>query len=169
MSANRVSRIRLASLLLPAALIAVSASGCAATVSLIPADDAVNPGCAEVSVRLPDDLAGQPKRQTDAQGTAAWGEPASVLLRCGVASPGPTTAECINVSGVDWIRDDTDAPRFVFTTYGREPSVEVVIDSNAASGLDVITDLSGIVSALPQERACVGAQDIEIPQDPNAK
>ncbi len=163
---NRVRRFHLVTLAFSAALLAVSTTGCAATVSLQPAPDAVDPGCAEVSVRLPDELAGQPKRLTDAQGTAAWGEPASVLLRCGVASPGPTTAECINVSGVDWIRDDTDAPRFVFTTYGREPSVEVVIDSNAASGLDVITDLSGIMTVLPQERACVGAQDIEIPQEP---
>lgn len=165
---RRNTTTRLALLVIGAAVGIAGLSGCASTVSLTPAEDAASTGCAELSVRLPEALDGQPQRVTDAQGTGAWGDPASVLLRCGVEGPGPTTAECINVSGVDWVRDDTDAPTFVFTTYGRVPAVEVIIDSEAASGLDVITDLSAIVSILPTERECVGAEDIELPEAPDA-
>ena len=69
-------------------------TGCTSTVSLEPAPDANDPACAEVTVRLPDDLAGQSRRWTDAQATGAWGEPAAVLLTCGVEPPGPTTLPC---------------------------------------------------------------------------
>ena len=79
----------LASMLPLAALIALT--GCAPTVTLEPAADAANPECAEVIVRLPDTVDNNDYRHTDAQGTGAWGDPAAVLLRCGVPVPGPTT------------------------------------------------------------------------------
>ena len=66
----------------------VSLAGCAAIVPLEPAPDANNPGCAEVIVRLPERVAEQPQRETNAQATGAWGSPASILLHCGVSVPG---------------------------------------------------------------------------------
>ncbi|MEZ5191081.1 MAG: DUF3515 family protein, partial [Schumannella sp.] len=62
-------------------------AACAPTVVMHPADDANNPDCAAVIVRLPDQVAGLDRRQTDAQSTAAWGDPDAVLLRCGVTVP----------------------------------------------------------------------------------
>ena len=55
----------------------------------------------------------------------AWGDPA-VVARCGVTPLGPTTLDCIEVSGVDWVAEPlSDGVRF--TTYGRSPAVEVLV------------------------------------------
>jgi hypothetical protein len=148
-----------------AALVAVFAAttalaGCASAVALDPAEDATNPSCADVIVRLPDAVADAPRRETDAQGTGAWGDPAAVLLRCGVEPYGPTTLPCYNVNGVDWIRDDADDPTFVFTTYGRLPAVQVVVDADSASGTSALVDLTTAVSAIPQTDICLNADDV---------
>ncbi|MDO7882563.1 DUF3515 family protein [Salinibacterium soli] len=143
----------LAAALVPVALVL---AGCSPTVALEPADDAASPLCAEVSVRLPEAIGELSSRETNAQATGAWGEPTAVILRCGVPSPAPTAElPCITVEGVDWLRDDSDDPNFVFTTYGREPAVEVIIDGEAASGRDVLTALGPAVSRLPVVGACI--------------
>jgi len=137
-------------------------TGCAQAVALDPADDAADPACAEVSVRLPELVSDLPSRETNAQATGAWGETTSgVILRCGVPSPDPTaTLPCVTVDGIDWLRDDTDAPYFVFTTYGRSPAVEVVVDSETASARAALTDLSGAVGTLPSDGGeCVALED----------
>ncbi|WP_291040031.1 DUF3515 family protein [Herbiconiux sp.] len=139
---------------------AAALAGCAGTVALEPAAEATDPACAEVIVRLPDTVGDAPRRETDAQATGAWGDPAAVLLRCGVEPYGPTTLPCYNVNGVDWIRDDADDPTFVFTTYGRTPAVEVIVDSDAASGTSALVDLTTAVSAIPQQQICLDAEDV---------
>lgn len=143
-------------LLVPFAAVALLLTGCSATVALDPAADAASPLCAEVSVRLPDAIGELASRSTNAQATGAWGEPASVILRCGVPSPAPTAdLPCVTVEGVDWLRDDSDAPNYVFTTYGREPAVEVIVNGDAASGLDALTALAPAVGRLPVTGACI--------------
>lgn len=131
-------------------------AGCAPTVALEPAADAASPLCAEVTVRLPDAIDTFTARETNAQATGAWGQPVAIVLHCGVPSPAPTaTFPCVTVEGIDWLRDDTDAPSYVFTTYGREPAVEVVVDSEAASGLDALSALAPAVGRLPVSGACI--------------
>ena len=44
-------------------------TGCAPMVTLEPAEDANNSECAEIIVRLPDELAGEQKRRVNAQST----------------------------------------------------------------------------------------------------
>lgn len=135
--------------------VAVLLAGCAPTVALEPADDAINPICAEVIVRLPDTVAEMPERLTNAQATGAWGNPASVILRCGVPVPAPTAEDpCITVEGIDWLRHDDD-PNYVFTTYGRDPAVEVIINGDEVSGLSALTDLAPSVGQLPVTGSCV--------------
>ncbi|NQX13696.1 DUF3515 family protein [Microbacteriaceae bacterium VKM Ac-2855] len=131
-------------------------SGCSASVALEPADDATNVACAAMSVRLPDEVAGQSGRETNAQATAAWGDPASIILHCGVAVPAPTTLLCVTYSDVDWIVDDSNDENGIYslTTYGREPAVNVVIDQGKASAADALTELGSAVSVIPQTRAC---------------
>ncbi|MCS5736171.1 DUF3515 domain-containing protein [Herbiconiux daphne] len=149
-----------------AALSAGLLSGCAGTVALEPAADATNPTCADVTVRLPDTVADAARRETDAQATGAWGDPASILLHCGVTPPGPTTLPCDNVNGVDWIRDDSDDPIYTFTTFGRDPAVEVVLDSNVVSSSSTLVDLTQAVSVIPQTSACLNVGDTSpIPTD----
>ena len=131
-------------------------TGCSAPVALEPAADAINPACAAVVVRLPETVSTLVSRETNAQGTGAWGTPASVILRCGVPVPAPTAAlPCVTVEGIDWLRDDSNDPNFVFTTYGREPAVEVIVDADAASGLEALTDVAYAGGFTERVSACV--------------
>jgi hypothetical protein len=134
-------------------------AGCTQAVAFDAADSASDPDCAAVVVRLPDTVADLAQRETNAQGTGAWGDPASVLLRCGVEPLGPTTDRCVSVDGVDWVIDESDAPNYLFTTYGRTPAVEVLVDNDVVSGTTAIADLSRAVSAIPAEGGCVAIDD----------
>src|SRR5699024_9132186 len=83
--------------------------------------DATDPLCAEAMVAMPEEIAGHERRRTDSQSTAAWGEPAAAVFRCGVQSPGPTTDECIGANGVDWVARE-EGTNWRITTYGRDPA-----------------------------------------------
>lgn len=121
---------------------AITLTGCSQTVHMEPAKYAEDVRCAEVSVRVPDTLAGERRRWTDAQATAAWGDPASVLLRCGVPLQGPSELPCYSLGGVDWLAfaQEGDVQRAI--TFGRDPAVEVAI--SRSRGLDFATVLEGV-------------------------
>ncbi|MDR2997849.1 MAG: DUF3515 domain-containing protein [Microbacterium sp.] len=144
-------------------LTALVLSGCSQTVSLEPAKDANNPLCAEVTVRLPDAVAGQDRRWTDAQATGAWGDPTTVLLSCGVAVPGPTAElQCVTLEGIDWLVDPKQEPWMRMTTYGRDPAVQVFVDTTKVSA-DAVLANTGIVSgvqSIPKTSQCI-APDAE--------
>ena len=91
-----------------------------------------------------------------AQATGAWGDPVTVILACGVTVPGPSTLECQTVEGVDWLIDDSEAPRYRFTTYGRAPAVEVYLDYDPerTSSADILRALAPAVSQLPVHSTC---------------
>lgn len=125
-----------------------------------PADGANNAACAEVIVRLPDTAGDLDRRFTNAQSTGAWGEPVGVELRCGIEGSGPTVDECVSVSGVDWIIDRSAAPIYRFEAYGREPGLEVFVNSELASGTSTLVDLAVSVSMLPQVRQCTSVNDV---------
>ena len=95
--ASRPRRVRLEGAALAAFAAVVALAGCSPIVNMQAAPEASDTACADVVVLLPDTVADQPARETDAQGTGAWGEPASVLLRCGVPPLGPTTDRCVSV------------------------------------------------------------------------
>lgn len=133
-------------------------TGCASTVSLQPAPEANTPACADVTVRMPDSVDGQPRRFTDAQATGAWGDPAAVILTCGVPEIGPSTLPCQSVNGVDWVIDEADAPRYRVTSFNRTPAVEIYLDNDVVSSAQVLDRLSQIVTVLPQNgRECTEA------------
>lgn len=135
-------------------------TGCTTDVPMEPAVDANNPACADVIVRLPETLDNQKRRNTNAQATGAWGDPASVLLYCGIEPSGPTTDSCVNVKGVDWIIDDSRAPLYRFEAYGRSPGLEVIVNADlGVSGTNVIMELSGSAAKLPQERKCTSVTE----------
>ncbi|WP_431779454.1 DUF3515 family protein [Microbacterium aurantiacum] len=141
-------------LLTASALVATLAvlAGCAPTIAMEAAPQSNDPVCADVMVRLPDQVDGQPRRWTDAQATAAWGEPsASILFTCGLEPIGPTTLPCQTVAGVDWVIDESDAPRYRVTTFGRMPAVELYLDNERVSSAEVLDRLSALVSVLPTD------------------
>ena len=136
------------------ALALLSLTGCAATVNLEPAQDANDPACAEVSVRYPDEIGDLRQRYTNAQATTAYGDPAAVLVRCGLEPVFASTLPCVSAGEVDWLVDDADAPNFRFISFGRTPAVEVIVDSESASGITALESLSQAVSKLPATAFC---------------
>jgi hypothetical protein len=147
-----------------ALLLGATLTGCVQTIALDPAENAIDPGCAEIVVHAPVEVATFAIRETNAQGTVAWGTPSSVILRCGVPEPDPTsTLQCVRVGTVDWLRDDADDPNFVFTTYGRSPATEVIIDSNSASAIAALTDLESAVALTEKTSECIDVDDALAP------
>jgi hypothetical protein len=143
-----MTRRLLAVVLAAGALLALA--GCTPTISVTPAPAATSVGCAALIVRLPATIGALGKRETDSQGTAAWGDPEAVQLRCGVTPPGPTTDPCYTASGVDWILADTgtgSGSREVVTTFGRTPATQVAVDPKKASVNDVLPTISDAVAA----------------------
>ncbi|WP_232466122.1 MULTISPECIES: DUF3515 family protein [unclassified Diaminobutyricimonas] len=150
-------RLLVAILALP---LAVGLAGCAPAVVMEAAPDAENPDCASVIVRLPDSVAGLESRETDAQATAAWGDPTGVLLTCGVPVPGPSEMDCIEIDGIDWLRDASNDELTLFTTYGRDPAITVGIDPAAVSGGPALADLTSAVRTIEQTRTCLSRLDV---------
>lgn len=143
------------------ALLVSSVVGCAPTVNVDPAINANSVECANMVVRLPDTLAEQPRRTVNAQATAAYGNPVSVIIRCGLELPAPNPLPCFDVDGIDWLRDDSQAPNFVFTTYGVDPATEVIVDSEVVSGTQVLFELGRAVgSQSAPVQACIDIRDV---------
>lgn len=149
---------RLAAVLPLAGALAVSA--CATTVHLEAEPYANDPSCAAAAVRLPDALGDLPRRWTDAQATAAWGDP-TVIFACGLEPPAPTTLQCVSISGVDWIVDDSAFPHLRMTTYGRTPAAQVYVDTERVSSNDVLSAVGAAASQLEQTGECVAPDEAE--------
>lgn len=132
----------------------IGLSGCTPTIHMAPASEANDPLCAEVVVRLPGSIGDQDRVWTDAQATAAWGTPSSVLITCGLEPPAPTTQRCVSLSGVDWIVDESETPNLRLTSYGREPAVQVYVDTTILSADSVLQSLAGAVQQLSKTSEC---------------
>jgi hypothetical protein len=148
--------LRLCGALATLALSASMLTGCSATVNLDAAEDANNPVCAEQMVRLPDEIETLTRRTTNAQSTGAWGVPASVIFRCGVAPVEASTLPCVTASDVDWLVDDSNAPSYRFITFARTPATEVIVDSTEISGATALDALSTAVSRAKVSKRCSG-------------
>jgi hypothetical protein len=148
----KISRTALAAL--ASLALAGSLSSCSANVSLEAAADSNNPACAEVSVRLPETVADQAKRVTDAQATGAWGNPTTVILRCGLPAVEVSTLPCVTASGVDWLVDDSRKPSYRFITFGRNPATEVIVDSRKVAGVSALGDLSAAIQSIEATKRC---------------
>jgi hypothetical protein len=145
-------------------LIVLALAGCSPVVSMTPAADFANdPGCAAAIVRMPGTLGDYALRNTDAQGTAAWGEPTVALLYCGVPVPQASDLPCVEIEGIFWLREEVDAG-LAFTTYGRDPAVRLVLDDDALNPGIALNDIARAVSYLPtNDRECVDLEDTVSP------
>lgn len=136
-------------------------AACTPTIGVDAAPDAADPQCAPVMLALPEVLAGDlRKARTTSQATAAWGDGgAAVVLRCGVAPPGPSP-DCQRVESpggtVDWIVQAGDDGTWRFTTYGREPAIEVVVPPavTTSHSTSFVGDLAPAVGLVEATKAC---------------
>ncbi len=113
--------------------------------------------CAAVAARWPTTVGGKATVDTSPAAPAvhAWGDP-PVIARCGLPEPGPTTDQCLGVSGVDWVAHRlSDGVRF--TTYGRSPAIEVLVPSDYSPEPLLLGAFTRAVRAVPQgDRRCSG-------------
>ncbi|MEO8749856.1 MAG: DUF3515 family protein [Allobranchiibius sp.] len=125
-------------------------SGCGGS-EMVKADaapSAGSSGCARAASKWPATVAQQKVRPTTAESDTvrAWGDPA-IIARCGVTSPGPTTEDCVNVNGVDWV-GSTLSDGYRFVTYGRSPAIEVLIPKKYQTW--PVAAFSAAAQAIPQ-------------------
>ncbi|OIH93360.1 DUF3515 family protein [Curtobacterium sp. MCBA15_001] len=125
-------------------------TGCTNAVMMQAAPSANAAACAAAQVRLPETVDTKyALRNTTAQSTAAWGDPSAALWHCGVAVPTVSDLPCVTLGSVDWIRDDRGG-QVVYTTFGRDPAVQVVIDTTKATP-SVLQDLANAADTLPKD------------------
>mgnify|MGYP000340654450 CR=1 FL=1 len=142
------------------ALSSLALTGCAPaapvlpTVSLNAAEDANNPACADVAVRLPEKVGELEKRQTDSQSTAAWGNPTTVIYRCGMPEVTVSDLVCVTSEDIDWLIDDSKRPTYRFVTFGRKPAIEVVVDAKQISGVTALEGFAPAISKIPATKRC---------------
>src|SRR5674476_1405677 len=107
------------------------------------------------SAHWPQKVAGQSARTTSSSSAAvrAWGDPA-VIARCGLPPIGPTTDQCLDVSGIDLVAHQlTDGVRF--TTYGRSPAIEILVPGAYKPEPLLLPAFGQAAAAIPQgQRHC---------------
>jgi hypothetical protein len=125
--------------------------GCSSAVQVRPFEGSDSPACRSVADRWPGTVGGQASRETAVQsrGVAAWGDPA-IIARCGAPVPGPTEEQCLDVEGVDWVVTGRLEDGVAFTTYGREPAVEVLVPDAYAPEALVLPAFGDAVSVIEQ-------------------
>jgi Protein of unknown function (DUF3515) len=121
-----------------------------------PAPDAGDPACARALAAAPPTVLDERRTPLDVRGALAWGDP-QIVLRCGLPALGPTTAQCLEVNGVDWVMADPDADPVVFTLFGRNPAVDVSVPASygRSSASAALVDVAAVAQALPTNgRTC---------------
>jgi hypothetical protein len=108
---------------------------------------------------LPRTVGGQTARKavvadgTDPRDVREWGDPA-IIATCGWPALGPTSAQCLDVDGVDWVAEElSDGVRF--TTFGRDPAIEVLVPDTYAPAPLLLPAFARAAGALPENaRTC---------------
>ncbi|MGO2754618.1 DUF3515 domain-containing protein [Brachybacterium alimentarium] len=152
-----------------AGLMTVTLASCG-TVEVPAGPSATDPVCADILLAAPEQVLGMDRVETSSQGTAAWGHGEdAVVMRCGVTPPGPTTDLCTTLEDangvqVDWVVRELEDDVFLYTTFGRDPAIDVSVPRSAApdqpSGAAL--DLAQVVSRnIEATDYCVGPGDEE--------
>ena len=130
-------------------------AACSSSIEVVAPAEAGSRACRSAAAHWPKTVGGQPLRPTSSSSDAvrAWGDPA-IIARCGLAPIGPTTDQCLSVSGVDWVAHQlTDGVRF--TTYGRSPAIEILVPSAYQPEPLLLPAFGAAASAIQQgERRC---------------
>lgn len=137
--------------LVGAALTTLVLAGCTSAVKVTPFEGSDSAVCQEVAAAWPATVGGQPAREVAVQseGVAAWGDPA-IIARCGATSPGPTTDQCIDANGVDWVAHELE-DGYAFTTFGRDPGIEVLVPEAYAPEPLLLPAFGAAAEVVPQD------------------
>ena len=148
-------------------LLALGLAACG-TVRVPAGEAAADPTCADIVLGAPPQVLGLDRAETSSQGTVAWGSGEdTVVMRCGVTPPGPTTDQCTTLADeneieVDWVVKEIEGDTFLYTTYGREPAIDVSVprsaapDQPSAAALDLTQVITRNIDATAR---CIGPGD----------
>lgn len=125
-------------------------AACSSAVKATPFEGSDTPACRDVAQAWPVTVAGLQPRETavDDDTVAAWGDPA-IIARCGAPVPGPTTDQCLDIGGVDWVLHQLD-DGVRFTTYGRDPAIEVLVPAAYAPEPLLMPAFATVAERVPQ-------------------
>lgn len=148
-------------------MLTLSACG---TVKVPPGPAASDPTCADVMIAVPPTLLELERTETSSQATAAWGSgDDTIVMRCGVTPPAPSTDMCTTLEDadgvqVDWIVKQEEGEEIVqYTTYGREPAIDLTVprsvapDQPSAAALDLGQLITRHIEATAR---CIGPGDL---------
>ncbi|MGD8148398.1 DUF3515 family protein [Ornithinimicrobium sp. Y1694] len=123
-----------------------------------PFGESDSPACQAVAERWPATVGRLQPRVTavESSGVAAWGDP-PIVARCGKQPPAPTTEQCIDINGVDWVATPLDDGGTMFTTYGRTPAIEVLVPANYDSHPLWLPPFGPAAEQLDQDRRCIAS------------
>ena len=102
--------------------------------------------CEPILAAAPIRILGELQRETTPADAAAiaWGDPPIVLV-CGVSIEVPVDAQVVEVDGVAWVAESTDAGT-VFTTLETAPAVQVRVPVDYRPEIDVLTELGDAIA-----------------------
>ena len=125
-------------------------TGCSRSVEVTPPQH--TQACEAATSQWPDQVAHQEPRPVQNHGgdpgdARAWGDPA-IIATCGWPALAPTTEQCLEVSGVDWVVSPmSDGTKF--TTFGTDPAIEVLVPKAYAPEPLVLPAFGPAAKALP--------------------
>lgn len=139
-------------------------ASCSSALRIEPFEDADTPACHQASELWPPAVQGMEPRPVALQtpSVAAWGDP-EVIARCGGTPPGPTSSACYDVDGVHWIEIELD-DGWSFTTYGRDPAIEVLIPDRYTPALWLLPDFGPAAETIEATAFCSSVGD-QAPED----
>jgi hypothetical protein len=62
----------------------------------------------------------------------------------------------VSAGEIDWLVDDSQKPSYRFITFGRNPAIEVIVDSTAIAGVTALETLAGAVQNIEASKNCTG-------------
>lgn len=132
-----------------AVVAAVALSGCAGPVKVAdPTPPAAAASvCDAVLAHLPKTVLDKKRREVQpGRYTAAYGDP-PITVACGVDLPGSmaTDTRCFEVNGVGWFAEEGQGG-WLFTTIGREATVQVGVPSAYAPEANALVDVAAAIS-----------------------
>lgn len=135
-------------------------AGCSSALKIEPFAQSDSEACQRVAEFWPLHIQGMERRVVAVQsdGVAAWGDP-EIIARCGGTPPGPSSETCVDVDGVHWLEIPL-ADGTSFTTYGRDPAIEVLIPDDYSPAMWLLPEFAAAAQTVEQTRFCTSAADI---------